>query len=395
LTTTTIPIQESKITELSVSPASFQTPQTVKVECKALRGENDKRTLHLDIRMNDPRGKEILDSGNLGNDKLEVTHYITSSYFTEGGDYKVICNLRETVLGIDPLIDSKNAIVKYSPLPSTTTSTTILTTTTRITTTTIVTTTTQTTTTRVTTTQLTTTTGVITTIPTTPTTQKSCPYGCFMGSGGCVVYCQRLGYSYGVCEFPGDEYGCNPRDCCCFCEGSSATTTQAPTTTKLTTTTSGGGGEGCPILKVFNGKDFVIIEKLNIHAPEGKDTKYTSKFSMKPKDGKYEITLEEAAYLFWDGSHIDYVKLTDENGKECKLISAMHSKNGDVLSQLIESDDVRVRTFPKEEIKLVFNECSGDNFTFTIEGYNPVAVIIKSNPIESILSFFKSIFGIE
>jgi hypothetical protein len=126
----------------------------------------------------------------------------------------------------------------------------------------------------------------------------------------------------------------------------------------------------CPILRVWNGKDFVDVEKLNIHAPEDKDTIATSIFSMKPINGKYEIILHEAAYQFWDGSHIDYVKLTDETGKECKLISAKHSTYGNVLSKLIKVDGIRVRTYPEQEIKLVYTGCSGDKFTFTIVGYN-------------------------
>jgi len=131
-----------------------------------------------------------------------------------------------------------------------------------------------------------------------------------------------------------------------------------------------GGGGGCPILKVWDGEKFVDVEKLNIHAPRDQDTTYASSFSMRPINGKYEIILDEAAYLFWDGSHIDSVSLRDEAGKECKLISAIHSKQGDVLKSLQKSDDIRVRTFPGEEIKLVYEGCSGNQFTFTIEGYN-------------------------
>ncbi|MDI6826770.1 MAG: hypothetical protein QMD36_06370, partial [Candidatus Aenigmarchaeota archaeon] len=73
------------------------------------------------------------------------------------GDYKIICNLRETRIGIDPLIDSNDTTVRYSPM--TTTTTTVITTTIRRTTTTIRTTTTRTT-----------------------TTEPICPDGCFMGS---------------------------------------------------------------------------------------------------------------------------------------------------------------------------------------------------------------------
>jgi len=297
ITTATIIIEETKIIELSTSPDNPHTPQNITVKCKALRATGDTRTLHLDIRLKNPSGNEILDSGNLGDDELDVTYEILTFEFTETGDYKVICNLRETSLLPDPLIDSKNTIVSYSTpaIPSTTT--------TRITTTTR-----QTTTTRITTTTRSTTT---------------------------------------IYEPP----------------------EETPTTEETTPTTKEGGG-GCPILKVFDGKDFVTIEKLNIHAPAGWDIKYTSKFNMQPKCGKYEIILHEAAYNFWDGSHIDYVKLTDEKGNECRLISAVHSKNGDVLSQIVKSDDVRVRTFPEQEIKLVFDNCSGNKFTFMIEGYN-------------------------
>jgi len=126
----------------------------------------------------------------------------------------------------------------------------------------------------------------------------------------------------------------------------------------------------CPILRVYNGKEFVDVEKLNIHAPENQDTIATSTFFMQSINGKYELILHEAAYLFWDGSHIDSVKLTDAAGKECKLLSATHSKHGDVLSAIEKSDDIRVRTFPEEEIKLVYEGCSGNKFTFSIEGYN-------------------------
>jgi len=124
----------------------------------------------------------------------------------------------------------------------------------------------------------------------------------------------------------------------------------------------------CPILNAWNGTDYKEIELLNIHAPE--DTTYTSSFSMQSKDGKYELLLHEAAYKFWDGSHIDSVKLTDSSGNDCRLLSAVHSKQGDVLQDLLYSDDKRARTYPEDEIKLVYDGCSGTDFSFTVEGYN-------------------------
>ncbi|NIO45151.1 MAG: hypothetical protein GTN36_06410 [Candidatus Aenigmarchaeota archaeon] len=137
------------------------------------------------------------------------------------------------------------------------------------------------------------------------------------------------------------------------------------------------GGGGCPILKVWNGEEFVEIEKLDIHAPEYQDKTVTTSFNMKVINGNYEIILDEAAYIPLDGSHIDYVKLTDESGKECELISAVHSKHGDVLSYLVESDDMRIQTFPSENIKLIYADCSGDRFDFVIEGYNRIPGPLK------------------
>jgi hypothetical protein len=168
-------------------------------------------------------------------------------------------------------------------------------------------------------------------------------------------------------------------------EGATTTTTTVESTT---TTIKEGRGGGCPILEAFNGKEFVKIEKLDIHSPKDQDTIASSTFTMQPINGKYEIILDEAAYLFWDGSHIDNVKLTDESGKECRLLSAVHSKDGDVLSAIEKSDDVRVRNFPGDEIRLTYDGCSGNTFTFSIEGYNmkwmgedittmvPIAIVI-------------------
>ena len=84
-TTTTTIIGETSIIELSANPNSFQIPQNVIVTCRAQRKTGDDRRLHLDIRLNDPAGKEILNSGNLGDNKLDVTYEIPSSIFSEKG----------------------------------------------------------------------------------------------------------------------------------------------------------------------------------------------------------------------------------------------------------------------------------------------------------------------
>lgn len=161
------------------------------------------------------------------------------------------------------------------------------------------------------------------------------------------------------------------------------------------------GGGGCPILYSWNGNDFVKIKKLNIHAPEGIDTVDTVTFKVKPIDGKYEVILREADYISLDsfmenpdGSHINYVKLTDETGKECKLVSAVHSKYGDVLQALQNEDDNRIRTLSGEEIKLTFEGCSGETFTLTVEGYNRIVKMeISSIPLLAIF-IINNIFSV-
>jgi hypothetical protein len=146
-------------------------------------------------------------------------------------------------------------------------------------------------------------------------------------------YCSSYGVSYGVCQY------------------------------------SAGGG--CPVLKVWDGNSYKDVVKLDIHSEKGKDTTTSIGFSMKPKDGKYNVKLSEIWYALWEGSHIDSVTMTDKAGNECQLVSAVHNKKGDVLTAIAKSDDVRVETKPGEVIDLVFEGCKGEDFVFTIEGYNP------------------------
>jgi len=136
-------------------------------------------------------------------------------------------------------------------------------------------------------------------------------------------------------------------------------------------------GGGCPVLKVWDGNGYKDIEKLGIHSDEGEDTSLSVRFTMQPKDGEYYIKLSEIWYFFWEGSHIDYVKLADKTGNGCKLISAIHNKKGDVLSALAKSDDIRAETKPGEEINLTFTGCSGEDIIFTIEGYNSIFRAVK------------------
>jgi len=136
-------------------------------------------------------------------------------------------------------------------------------------------------------------------------------------------------------------------------------------------------GRGCPILNVWNGEEFVEVETLNIHSEEGVDTIYSIYSSMEPIDGKYEIILKEASYLWWEGSHMDNVRLTDKQGKECRLISAVHSKHGNVLTAIEKSDNIRTDTMPGEWLTLKFDGCTGKKFNFSVEGYNPQNRFVK------------------
>jgi hypothetical protein len=170
------------------------------------------------------------------------------------------------------------------------------------------------------------------------------------------------------------------------------TTLSGMTTTIQTTTTLPESEEGCPVLKVWNGNEYKDVVKLNIHSEKGKDTTTSISFSMEPKDGKYYVKLSEIWYALLEGSHIDSVKLVDESGKECKLVSAVHDKKGDVLTAIAKSDDVRIETKPGEEINLVFEGCEGEEFVFSIEGYNQLPEFIKMG-LNSIINFFRNIFG--
>jgi hypothetical protein len=152
-------------------------------------------------------------------------------------------------------------------------------------------------------------------------------------------------------------------------------------------------GGGCPVLKVWDGNGYKDVVKLDIHADQGKDTTTSIGFEMKPKDGKYNVKLSEIWYAFWEGSHIDSVTMTDKAGKECQLVSAVHNKKGDVLTAIAKSDDARVETKPGEEIDLVFSGCSGEEFVFSIEGYNPVNFPVKLG-LNAIINFFRKIVGL-
>jgi hypothetical protein len=142
----------------------------------------------------------------------------------------------------------------------------------------------------------------------------------------------------------------------------------------------GGGGDGCPMLFVWNGTAYLDYGVINIHNPSGEDV--IREVSVKAQD----VSINNYAAKFrlregWPGlnfseSVIDQVKLyaVDNHGKShlCPLISATHSRLGNVLPQLLASDDYRVQTLLLEMIDLTFivPYQNIQSFTFTIEGCN-------------------------
>lgn len=139
-------------------------------------------------------------------------------------------------------------------------------------------------------------------------------------------------------------------------------------------------GGACPILYVFNGEEYVSEGLLDIHNPEGTDVIVNHTLIVPPAvvNGTYLLRLVEHE----KHSYIDQVKLyvVLKNGSniELPLIYANHSEYGNVLPQLLFSDDWRVDTLINNEksqyIDLKFAAVLNvkvTKFVFVIEGYNP------------------------
>lgn len=147
---------------------------------------------------------------------------------------------------------------------------------------------------------------------------------------------------------------------------------------------SGGGGGGCPTLFVWDGNDFVEEGVLNIHSNPGVDVVVTHVLETQPVPvgHAYLLKLAEIAEGYnYSHSYIDQVKLyaVDKYGTwhECYLISATHSRYGNVLKELLLSDDIRIETLKGDEILLKFTANhiyvgKIEKFVFVIEGHNPV-----------------------
>jgi hypothetical protein len=143
-----------------------------------------------------------------------------------------------------------------------------------------------------------------------------------------------------------------------------------------------GGGQ-CPTLFVWNGTAYVDYGVMNIHNPTGEDV--IREVPIQAED--VGISNHKALFRLregWEGlncseSVIDQVKLyaldNDGNRYLCSLTSAEHSSSGNVLPQLLRSDEWKVQTLLLETIDLTFvvlPHQSIQSFTFVIEGCNVI-----------------------
>jgi len=156
----------------------------------------------------------------------------------------------------------------------------------------------------------------------------------------------------------------------------------------LTVTIYSGGG-GCPILFVWNGAEYVCEGLLDIHNPEGVDVIYEHTLVTTPQreNGVYSLRLTEHPQTH---SYIDEVKLYAilEEGTmiQLPLIYAWHSEDGNVLPQLLFSDDWKTDTLgadhnngTSQSIDLKFAALSPNlevtGFMFQIEGNNRISKV--------------------
>jgi len=154
---------------------------------------------------------------------------------------------------------------------------------------------------------------------------------------------------------------------------------------KVNSPPGGGGGGGCPILHVYNGTEYVSEGLLDIHNPDGIDmvTDHTLITTPKRMRTKYLVRLTEHPQTI---SHIDQVRLfailQDKTMIELPLVSAVHPVHGNVLPQLLFSDDWKTDTLganwnngTSQSIELKFltlpPKIRALGFVFQIEGNNP------------------------
>lgn len=144
---------------------------------------------------------------------------------------------------------------------------------------------------------------------------------------------------------------------------------------------------GCPNLSVWGGHKFIDEGVLSIHDLVDPDADLVLNRKLKnppePIGRLYSLKLSEIALGYnYSHSYIDYVSLIlrdiEGNPHESILLSALHSRYGNVLPNRLSSDDIWAETLKGDEITLVFytqmdkrNICA---FIFLIEGHNPLKV---------------------
>jgi hypothetical protein len=160
---------------------------------------------------------------------------------------------------------------------------------------------------------------------------------------------------------------------------------QGDTAFSVYTGSSGGGGGGdlpCPTLFAWNGSVWVNYGVIDIHNPTGEDVVREVpilKEDVGMSSYKAVFRLREG----WPGlnfseSVIDHAKLyaVDSQGNRylCPLVKAEHSRLGNVLPQLIASDDIKTQILLLETIDLTFimpyPTSQIQSYIFVIEGCN-------------------------
>lgn len=144
----------------------------------------------------------------------------------------------------------------------------------------------------------------------------------------------------------------------------------------------GGGSEPCPGLLVWNGSAYLPYGIINVHNPTGEDV--VRQVSVSKQDVNIEnytarlMLVEGWVGLNFSESVIDQVRLyaVDCFGNRylCPLVSAVHSREGNVLLPLLFSDDWRTQILLHERIDLTFLTPYPTwlvrGYTFEIEGCN-------------------------
>lgn len=142
---------------------------------------------------------------------------------------------------------------------------------------------------------------------------------------------------------------------------------------------------GCPTLFTWSGAAYVDYGVINIHNPMGGDV--IRAVAIKPEDVainnfyKANIRLREGwSGLNFSESFIDQVKLyvqdSELNFLSCPLTEATHSEFGNILPQLLFSDNQKTHVLLLETLNLTFivPYQNVQNFTFIIEGCNPYKI---------------------